>query len=319
MVKENQDSQTRSKRDGQEGQTQIKSDGQDSDKALKRNPQNRHRSAIAKRNESFGADAVYNSAPQKKIRQTDQEKVNGRLKEYKKSGRDDLDKCGTCGAMGHSPEVCSKKNEQYMPTKKRHLQAKKKIEENKGDRHKDTHGSSTCPKCTETFPGKNLIQHMINCSYKNCSYCNEYYPAELLNDHQQFCHMVSCPRCTERIRDINLEQHFINCSYKSCRHCFEYYPGELLNDHQQFCQVNSNCKNYKDYVQYTHQPQQQRFQKNADVKAGEEEKCIICLLDFENNEEVRKYTCNHVFHPMCIDSWLVNNSNCPICKRDMKN
>ena len=58
-----------------------------------------------------------------------------------------------------------------------------------GDRHKDTHGSSICPRCTERIPDKSLEQHSIQCSYKNCRYCFEYYPAEILNDHLQFCEM----------------------------------------------------------------------------------------------------------------------------------
>ena len=60
-----------------------------------------------------------------------------------------------------------------------------------------------------------------------------------------------------------------------------------------------------------------KFQKKADVKAGEEEKCPICLIDLEHNEEIRSLPCKHIFHPSCIDTWLVKNSSCPICKRDV--
>lgn len=61
-----------------------------------------------------------------------------------------------------------------------------------------------------------------------------------------------------------------------------------------------------------------KFKKSSDVHAGEEEKCPICVMDFENNEEIKELPCKHMFHPGCIDTWLVRNCTCPICKRDVK-
>lgn len=61
-----------------------------------------------------------------------------------------------------------------------------------------------------------------------------------------------------------------------------------------------------------------KFTKKPDTKPGEEEKCPICLVDLENHEEIRCLPCKHIFHPSCIDTWLVKNSACPICKRDVK-
>lgn len=59
------------------------------------------------------------------------------------------------------------------------------------------------------------------------------------------------------------------------------------------------------------------FRKGTDVKAGEEEKCPICITEFEDGEEVKNLPCNHMFHGNCIDTWLVQNSHCPICKADL--
>lgn len=59
------------------------------------------------------------------------------------------------------------------------------------------------------------------------------------------------------------------------------------------------------------------FKKSADTKPGEEEKCPICITDFKDQEKVRKLPCQHLFHPECIDTWLVQNSHCPICKADL--
>lgn len=41
--------------------------------------------------------------------------------------------------------------------------------------------------------------------------------------------------------------------------------------------------------------------------------CSICLEDFVKGEETRVLPCNHRFHPVCIDPWLLNVSGtCPI-------
>ncbi|PGH19102.1 hypothetical protein AJ79_00136 [Helicocarpus griseus UAMH5409] len=44
--------------------------------------------------------------------------------------------------------------------------------------------------------------------------------------------------------------------------------------------------------------------------------CPICLEDYVNGESrVRELPCRHIFHPECIDSFLLQNSSlCPFCK-----
>jgi hypothetical protein len=47
--------------------------------------------------------------------------------------------------------------------------------------------------------------------------------------------------------------------------------------------------------------------------------CPICMDDFEQNEtQVRELPCHHVFHPECIDTFLLNHSSlCPMCKQSV--
>merc|ERR1711939_813148 len=46
--------------------------------------------------------------------------------------------------------------------------------------------------------------------------------------------------------------------------------------------------------------------------------CSICLEKFVENEEIRVLPCNHKFHPVCIDPWLLNVSGtCPLCRYDL--
>uniref|UniRef100_A0A1D1XM03 E3 ubiquitin-protein ligase RNF13 n=1 Tax=Anthurium amnicola TaxID=1678845 RepID=A0A1D1XM03_9ARAE len=45
--------------------------------------------------------------------------------------------------------------------------------------------------------------------------------------------------------------------------------------------------------------------------------CPICLDDFESGEELRLLPCQHRYHTICIDPWLLDISPlCPMCKTD---
>jgi len=57
---------------------------------------------------------------------------------------------------------------------------------------------------------------------------------------------------------------------------------------------------------------------NKNNKEIKETKCSICLLDYENNDELRKLVCSHFFHKKCIDNWFNSSTTCPICRKDVK-
>lgn len=43
--------------------------------------------------------------------------------------------------------------------------------------------------------------------------------------------------------------------------------------------------------------------------------CVVCQCEFADNDKVRETKCGHVFHRVCIDKWLLENSyKCPICR-----
>lgn len=50
----------------------------------------------------------------------------------------------------------------------------------------------------------------------------------------------------------------------------------------------------------------------------EEDKCAICLGDYEEGEEVKTLPCFHMFHTECVDRWLKVNKTCPFCKRSIR-
>ncbi len=47
------------------------------------------------------------------------------------------------------------------------------------------------------------------------------------------------------------------------------------------------------------------------------ENCSICHEKYNINEYKRHLCCVHYFHKKCIDKWLINNPNCPMCRKDI--
>ncbi|CAJ1931492.1 unnamed protein product [Sphenostylis stenocarpa] len=43
--------------------------------------------------------------------------------------------------------------------------------------------------------------------------------------------------------------------------------------------------------------------------------CAVCLCEFLEQDKLRLLpVCNHAFHIECIDTWLLSNSTCPLCR-----
>lgn len=65
-----------------------------------------------------------------------------------------------------------------------------------------------------------------------------------------------------------------------------------------------------------------KFTKRApgeeDEDDEEADKCTICLSEFEQEEDVRRLPCMHLFHVECVDQWLSQNKRCPICRVDIE-
>ncbi|XP_057951352.1 RING-H2 finger protein ATL47-like isoform X2 [Malania oleifera] len=43
--------------------------------------------------------------------------------------------------------------------------------------------------------------------------------------------------------------------------------------------------------------------------------CAVCLCEFSEDDKLRLLPlCSHAFHTYCIDTWLLSNSTCPLCR-----
>ena len=50
----------------------------------------------------------------------------------------------------------------------------------------------------------------------------------------------------------------------------------------------------------------------AEIDSSEE--CVICLDDYDYDNNVGKLRCNHYYHQKCIERWLMEKTICPLCK-----
>lgn len=50
---------------------------------------------------------------------------------------------------------------------------------------------------------------------------------------------------------------------------------------------------------------------------GDGDCCAICIETYKVSDTLRSLPCRHDFHKNCIDPWLLEHRNCPICKMDI--
>ncbi|KAG0314762.1 hypothetical protein BGZ99_007865 [Dissophora globulifera] len=61
---------------------------------------------------------------------------------------------------------------------------------------------------------------------------------------------------------------------------------------------------------------EQEFQgmRNA-TTLGDSTRCLVCMSEYEEGEDMRALNCKHGFHVECIDKWLTTGANkCPVCR-----
>jgi len=47
---------------------------------------------------------------------------------------------------------------------------------------------------------------------------------------------------------------------------------------------------------------------------GEQNKCLICLEEFADGDDIKTLPCLHIYHQKCVERWLHTDNSCPVCK-----
>ncbi|XP_068646647.1 E3 ubiquitin ligase BIG BROTHER-related-like [Aristolochia californica] len=50
---------------------------------------------------------------------------------------------------------------------------------------------------------------------------------------------------------------------------------------------------------------------------GNADQCVICRLEYEDDESLVVLSCKHLYHPECINNWLQINKVCPVCSAEV--
>ncbi|KAI0088561.1 hypothetical protein BDY19DRAFT_948303 [Irpex rosettiformis] len=58
-----------------------------------------------------------------------------------------------------------------------------------------------------------------------------------------------------------------------------------------------------------------QYETTGKISSNCTDRCLVCLEDYEDEDDVRILTCRHGFHKQCVDKWMqVGRNNCPACR-----
>lgn len=89
----------------------------------------------------------------------------------------------------------------------------------------------------------------------------------------------------------------------------------------------SNYMQFEDLENVKKPLTRQAFNSIPDVKYTniknfgdtKDDKCSICLTEFEDDDTVKYTECCHFYHPTCLEEWTKQNYTCPICRKSLGN
>ncbi|KAK1381006.1 RING-type domain-containing protein [Heracleum sosnowskyi] len=67
---------------------------------------------------------------------------------------------------------------------------------------------------------------------------------------------------------------------------------------------------------YPNGVRRRRYEEECENQSGE---CSVCLCDFRRSDEIMQLPCDHIFHALCLDKWLVSYGHltCPFCRASL--
>ncbi|KAF5300885.1 hypothetical protein FQR65_LT09048 [Abscondita terminalis] len=78
-----------------------------------------------------------------------------------------------------------------------------------------------------------------------------------------------------------------------------------------FHEIQRRCKKHRNYLWVLNHMEQNYPMASAEEIAENSDNCAIC---WEKMETARKLPCTHLFHTMCLQSWLEQDKSCPTCR-----
>ncbi|KAF8073474.1 hypothetical protein FPV67DRAFT_749065 [Lyophyllum atratum] len=61
--------------------------------------------------------------------------------------------------------------------------------------------------------------------------------------------------------------------------------------------------------------QLEQYEREEKISSNCTERCLICLDDYQPEDDIRVMKCRHAFHQNCVDKWLeTGRNNCPACR-----
>ena len=57
--------------------------------------------------------------------------------------------------------------------------------------------------------------------------------------------------------------------------------------------------------------------KFSEVKDEDKPQCMVCLLQFKNEDDVQYLSCSHLFHHKCVNEWVKYKPECPTCRQQI--
>lgn len=69
------------------------------------------------------------------------------------------------------------------------------------------------------------------------------------------------------------------------------------------------------YIKYANQVN--KITTTENLVEDSEEKCAICMGEFEIGESIQTFFCTHKFHKECSTSWRKKKNCCPTCNKSL--